>query len=260
MNYQKISSIKKMMKSAFSILFKFLITSPCMLYHCLILFFYSLKYNNKKILCKNNVSDENLILLIHGNNSGIHEMVPLANHLLENDIIKNNYNVILLKVYYGNFFKYSSIDDEMNIIKKFLSSTKYKNVILIGYSKGGLTCLNTLINMPKLIKKVITINSPVQGTRTADIFLPNLTKKFIDTKNELKENSEKINQLKSIMLNYTDRVFHIVSKNEFMIYPYTNGFYDYSNYFWIENWYYSHIGFTFNKNIIQGIIQFIFYQ
>jgi poly(3-hydroxyalkanoate) synthetase len=148
----------------------------------------------------------------------------------------------------------------MNIIKYFLSSTKYKNVILIGYSKGGLTCLNTLVNMPSLIKKVITINSPVQGTRTANIFLPKLTKKFIDTKNELEENSKRTMQLKSVMLNYLERVFHIISKNEFMIYPYTNGLYDYSNYFLIENWYYSHIGFTFNKKIIPGIIQFICYQ
>lgn len=247
-------------KSAFSILFKFLITSPCMLYHCLILFFYSLKYKNKKILCKNNVSEENLILLIHGNNSSIHEMVPLADNLLEHNHIKNNYNVILLKVYYGNFFKYSTIDEEMYIIKNFLSSTKYKNVILIGYSKGGLTCLNTLVNIPSLIKKVITINSPVQGTRTANIFLPNLSKKFIDTKNELGENSKRTMRLKSVMLNYSERVFHIISKNEFMIYPHTNGFYDYSNYFLIENWYYSHIGFMFNKKIIPAIIQFICYQ
>jgi predicted alpha/beta hydrolase family esterase len=121
---------------------------------------------SKKPFRKAKNKSDPLIICLMGylhNSSGAYKIKSL----IEN---KTGYEVKCLnpKSYFDSIDQHTkNLNDE---IKKILQGTDVKKIILIGHSMGGLVALNyALQNQEKksLIKDVITIASPFQGTKIA---------------------------------------------------------------------------------------------
>lgn len=208
-----------------------ILTLPSIIIHGIKSCYERYKYRNYSNIEYNTVQTQNLILMIHGHNGHPSNFEYLAKHLLKNKYIKNNYNVHAIKFAKTN--GYSSIESEIKQIENYLNN-KYESVILIGLSKGGLTCCNALsyyiTNKLNKIQKIITISSPLYGTTVANNFLPEFLEKIFPNvkhiKNELGHYS-KISLNTSSILSSKNKIpiYHIVPEYDHLIYPTTSAKY-----------------------------------
>jgi len=204
--------------------------------------------------------------MVHGHNGHPGDFEHLAKYLLKNNHIKDNWNIYACK--FAKLDNHSSIESEIKQIDDYLNNNHYETVILVGLSKGGLTCCsyyaNRKLNNNK-ISKIITISSPLYGTRVANKFLPSFLEKIFPNtkkiKNELGYNSNIALNTSSILSSIEDiSIYHVVPQYDHLIYPVTSAKYYFTpenNIYYCKGFKYSHIGILYNQDVVKCIENWI---
>lgn len=129
-----------------------------------------------------------LLVLIHGRNGHYTNFNPLVRAIQSNITLRCG----ILRIDLGSNSG-TSIFDEVEIVRHQLLPymDSASQIILIGLSKGGLTAVQYQITYPDKVSKIITISSPLNGTKVAT-YHPTCSV----TRNELGYNSPFIQQMK----------------------------------------------------------------
>jgi pimeloyl-ACP methyl ester carboxylesterase len=103
------------------------------------------------------------------------------------------------------------IEKTTDKLNQYIQQRQLKNIILIGHSLGGIIALNYEKKYQKIIKKVITISSPIHGAPLANILPP---KQFVPA-DQLTPNSKFLpklvqNKFKSKIINLRSKYDEIV--------------------------------------------------
>lgn len=251
------------------ILRNFLLTLPSILYHGAKSLIQKYKCNNKKDIIFNEVNTKNLILLVHGYHGHPCNFIPLVNNLVEiNPKINDIWNIRAVNLNQFDNYNNNTVENEAQLITNYLELTEFSNVILIGLSKGGLVCAKVYANNNFNIKKLITISSPLVGTRACDLFLPKMLDCIsgnLDTvRNDLGyKSSTSCNTLNALFKSEEcskSNIYHIVPQYDHLIFPPSAAMYDFvkeENIMRYNNISYSHIGMPFNKEIATSINNWI---
>jgi len=251
------------------ILRNFILTLPSILYHGTKSLIQKFKSNNKNDIIFNEVNTENLILLVHGYHGHPCNFTPLINNLVEIDPkINDVWNIRAVNLNQFDNYDNNTVENEAQLIQNYLELTEFSNVILIGLSKGGLVCAKIYANTNLNVKKLITISSPLVGTRACDLFLPKILDCIngnLDTvrKDLGYKSSVSCNTLNALMeSNDCDKnnIYHIVPQYDHLIFPSSTAMYDFvkeENIMRYNNVNYSHIGMPFNKEIAVSINKWI---
>lgn len=190
---------------------------------------------------------QKVVLFLHGRNGNCGPLVPLINN-----INKISPDLICKIVSIGNMSN-TSLFTDINNLRKVLEIYVDCEISLVGLSKGGLVILGyiTTCNDPR-IKKVITISSPIQGTKLASIF----PKHYLIYK-ELSYQSDVIMDIlkKPVMI----PLYHIVPKYDHLIIPNTSAQHPMTakDHIYRYNGMYGHIGITHSKEVTKIINQWL---
>lgn len=262
------------------ILRNFLLTLPSIIYHGSKSLIEKFKHNKKDDIVYNTVETENLILLIHGYHGHPCNFNPLVNNLMNISSQSNvqdysdlltNWNIRAVNLNQFNNYDENTVQNEARLVLNYLEVTAFKNVILIGLSKGGLVCSCAYgQHDPEkhCIKKVITISSPLNGTRSCDLYLPKILDyingNLDSVRNDLGYSSSTSSNTLNALLNGSninkDCIYHIVPEYDHMIYPSDSAMYSFvkeDNIFRYTKTTYSHIGIPFNLEIAEKIFNWI---
>jgi hypothetical protein len=249
------------------ILRNFIVTLPSIIYHGTLSLVSKFRHDSKKDIIFNTVDSNNLILLVHGYHGHPCNFTPLINNLCIDSNIKDNWNIIAVNLNQFEKYEDNTVQNEASYILQYIQNCNFENIILIGLSKGGLVCATAYAMNSMKIKKVITICSPLKGTRSCDLYLPKILDiingNLDSVRNDLgfcsSTSSNTLNLLADTEVNYKN-IFHIVPTYDHMIYPSTAALYPFvpnDNVFIYTGTMYSHIGVPFNKEIANVIIKWI---
>lgn len=206
-----------------------------------ILLFLSL-FSHKKWQCKGKGTP---LLLIHGylhpSSAWIHLM-----RMLEKAGFGPIYT-LKLGYPFDSISEYAEKIEEKK--KEIASETQRDDLILIGHSMGGLIAAFYALRLDakKNISKVITIGSPLKGTQVAKIGIGKCVLEMVPGSSFIKELAEEILKEKRVQF------FHIGSKNDQLIIPYTSAFVleDPSRTLLLEG--VGHIGLLFSTKVAEKI-------
>lgn len=152
------------------------------------------------------------VILFHGRNSNQNQYIKIINMLQ-----KFNVNIYGLTLASGS----TKISEDVNqIFTTFSDKIIGKNIIAIGISKGGLAALDFCVTHKDQFKsiKIITIASPLNGTKTTQFITCVNTKTELGYKSEYTQNLyEKVKECIGL-----DNVYHIVPKHDHVIIPYSS--------------------------------------
>ncbi len=133
--------------------------------------------------------------------------------------------------------------------KEIAAETKREDLILIGHSMGGLIAAfySLHLDAKKNIAKVITIGSPLKGTQVAKIGIGECVSEMMLHSSFTKDLTEEILKEKRVQF------FHIGSKTDQLIIPYTSAFVleDPSRTLLLEG--VGHIGLLFSRKVAEKI-------
>lgn len=187
-----------------------------------------------------------LLVLIHGRNGHYTNFDPLIDALT----LPNRQRHLILPIDLGSNSRLS-IFDEVQIVRRQLLPymTTLSNIVLIGLSKGGLTAVQYQFTYPSKIQKVITISSPLQGTKVA---------KYHPTcqlsRNELGYQSPFIVNLNSQV--NRSILYSIVPTCDHIIIP-TSSAYLKGSTFYVYRGLYSHSGILYSPDVISKVLSWI---
>lgn len=223
-----------------------LITLPSLIYHGLSnLYYRCITPPPSTIVLK----DKNVIVFVHGRGGHHSNFVPLINNIKPK--ISNRY--YLRTVDLGDT-RNTSIDEDMFKLKGALDIYPDCAITLVGLSKGGVDTMRyvTYFNMDTRIERVITISSPLRGTRITGL----LSKESITNK-ELGYRSKITRHIKTIGINIP--VYHIVPTWDHLIIPTSSAYYRSTE---EERIYYytglfNHVGITYSKDVAIAIVSWI---
>lgn len=244
----------------------FLITMPSIIYHGILSMMQKFKYDEKEDIIFNSINTNNLILFVHGYHGHPCNFFPLVRNIFELDpSIKNEWNIRAISLNKFDDYKDNTVTKEAQLIEDYLENNKYDKVILIGLSKGGLVCTTVYASSKSNIQKVITIASPLMGTKSCDLFLPKILDSISGNldyvRNDLCYYSSTSSNTLDILIEKKDaHIFHIVPKYDHMIYPSSTAMYSFvseGNVFRCDDAFYSHIGVPYNKKIAASIVDWI---
>jgi len=171
--------------------------------------------------------------------------------IVENFIMryKDKYNIFV--PYLGNN-NHSSIEDDANILlnRLYARDISLNNLILVGLSKGGLVASYFATNFNS-VEKIITISSPMMGTKMADLHWNKNVRSALGYMNE-----EVVALSQTANMN---RYYHIVPKYDHVINPIESSYYSSTsnnNIYYYEGLH-SHIGVTHSSDICDKILSWI---
>ncbi len=257
------------MNDGILILRNLILTLPSIIYHGSVSIVERFRHNSAEDIIFNVTDTNNLILLIHGYHGLPCNFVPLIDNILSiNTNIKNQWNIVAVSLNKFKDYGQNTIENETDIILKYLNdNSKYDNVILIGLSKGGLVCSNVYTKYSDKINRVITISSPLKGTKSCDIFVPKFLDKICGNLDNMRQD---LGYESDISLDICHKIFecpdsnlkfyHIVTKYDHMVYPSHSSQYDLTiekNIYRYDGMIYSHVGLPFSKKIAQQIVNWI---
>jgi hypothetical protein len=134
------------------------------------------------ILSGDYLKDQNIIVFVHGRNGAPTDFEGLINNVYESKSINfhdkkcgcielQNGQKFILRFANLRETGYSSIDEDVSKLSKQLENYVNCNIILVGASKGGLIASRYAVTQKdSRIKNVITLSSPLKGTRVVDLF------------------------------------------------------------------------------------------
>src|SRR5437868_3172429 len=200
-------------------------------------------HKNKEILNYTNHSTT-LIIYIHGKGGSPQESQLLYNHLPKNiNFYAPFLNTANTSIEDDSTFLFNKINDKFNIL--YLT-----NIILIGYSKGGTIALyfaNQYHNKCN-ISKIITISSPLNGTKLSSF------SDQTNIKNELKYDNELLQNLIYLSKNNHLKIYNIVLIKDFVVLPITSQYLTYAKDVYFINDNVSHYGIMYYDNTIKQIL------
>jgi len=248
------------------ILKNFILTLPSILYHGTKSLIEKYKHNKKEDIIFNETDTKNLILLVHGYHGHPCNFIPLIDNIINIDSnIKLVWNVRAISLNKFDDYNDNTVDNEAKLLLNYLETNDFDNVVLVGLSKGGFVCTRAYSYDNSKINKIITISSPLCGTRSCDLFLPKILD-YVNGNMDLVRNdlgyksSISSDTLNILATKNTDNIYHIVPKYDHMIYPTETAAYDFvkeKNILRYNSIKYSHIGIPFNKDIASTIIEWI---
>lgn len=266
MNYK----LEETTKERLQILCNLFVTLPSVVYHGLQNNL--LRYNNDELgtIHYNRTTTKKLILFVHGLGGGTSDFDNLFSNIKNMDNLLEEYNILSIRL------SNSTIDDDANtLILDFIQDPSFDNIIIVGLSRGGLvaTCAfykllisdNVAMNNNKnKIKKIITICSPLYGTKTCDLFSPLIRGKNqdkVDSLTDLYYQSDLCVKIATTLLENDCRIiYHIVPKYDHMIYPTDSSKYDFtsnSQIYTYDGFVYSHVGILYSKEVCDKIVDWI---
>jgi hypothetical protein len=222
------------------------------------------KLNNQNVKeCKldNNQNVEQFKL---DNNQNV-EQFKLDNNQNVEKYKLNNENVEECKLRDKYYFRAVTIDNNSNtepdedMIKLIDQIDGYKNcnIILIGHSKGGLVVSRyAATKNDDRIKKVITISSPLRGTKLVNLFVNKEAPeyKIFSYNNDIARQTEALIKEKDIDF------YHVVPGCDHVIIPDTAAMYESTHKEHIYNYggcEYSHVGILANPDVGEYILRWI---
>lgn len=209
-----------------------------------------------------NLTNKNVVVFVHGRNGHPNHWNTTITNIMDitNSTTKNGNNIILLgddKYYLRTMYlgptDNTSISNDALVLYDYLQMYKNCNVTLIGISKGGVVAMAYKILYDKNIK-VITISSPLKGTKIASLFHPSsITYQSLSYEN---------NVSKTIINGITDysNIYHIVPKYDHLIIPTSSAYYDDTpkeNIYFHDDDYYSHASIQFDVKVAKRLVEFI---
>lgn len=222
-----------------------IITLPSIVYHGIIHTYNRLMVGSSEIFIKN--SESKTLVFLHGKGGDPCNFDFIVRYLLSK--IGTKYNIYV--PYLGDT-NTSSIDEDANTLLNKLNNRciSLDNLILIGLSKGGLIASYFAANYHS-VDKIITISSPMMGTKMADL---HWDKKVRDALGFMNNSAVELSQ-KVI----TNQYYHIVPTYDHVITPIESSYYITTP---PENIYYyeglhSHIGVTHSPDICDKILSWI---
>ena len=210
--------------------------------------FYKIYHKSKAIPDDKIIEDQTVIAFIHGRNA----------HYTEGDVlIKNLYNIgipyKIIRIDLGDTSE-STIEHDADTLSDELSTLINCKIVLLGMSKGGLVASHYISTSedPRIVK-IITISSPLYGTKIANL---SPSKAVND---QLGYNNSVVLELSNKIKNINIPFYHIVPKWDHVIIPNTSAFYNFTP---LDRIYFDtsksgHLGILNNENIANIIYSWI---
>ena len=250
-----------------------IITLPSIIYHGLIHTCNRLIFGSSEIIVKSadentnelsslldrdnnssvSLSDDNYqnketktIVFLHGKGGDPCNFDFIVKYLLKN---KKKYNIFVPYLGDNNT---TSIEDDANTLLNRLKirNIPLDNIVLVGLSKGGLVAAYFATNFHS-VNKIITISSPMLGTKMADL---HWDKNVRDALGYMNKSAVDLSQTAN-----TNRYYHIVPKYDHVITPTEVAYYPStpSSNIYCYSGLHSHIGVTHSTDICDKIISWI---
>jgi triacylglycerol esterase/lipase EstA (alpha/beta hydrolase family) len=235
----KMFGLKFMYNAAF--------TSPSIVYHSL----YDMRLRSTSKILHNSLPlsssiDEekhDVIVCIHGRGGHPSDF----QHLIGKLQLYTNHK--FLAFHLNN--SHTKVSEDALTLKELLDPlmNQIKSIVLIGLSKGGLIAIKFALNC-NLVKKIITVSSPLNGT-----YIANNYPFCSNTRKELAYNSDLTQELREQSKGL--EIYSIVPKFDHMIIPTDSSYYPHSTtYFYTGH--YSHAGIIYAPEVIDQIKDWIF--
>lgn len=149
----------------------------------------------------------------------------------------------------------TSVDVDVDKLHQELDKFINCEISLIGMSKGGLVCSRYITLHNNLqIKRIITVSSPLRGTRVADLLPANSI-----TNKELGYNSTFTDTIAQIIASKNIAIYHVVPQWDNLIVPTTSAKYDSTpdtNILYYQG-YHSHVGILHDPEITNAITNWL---
>ena len=162
---------------------------------------------------------------------------------------KDKYNIFV--PYLGDNNNTSIEDDANKLLNRlYARDISLNNLILVGLSKGGLIAAYFATNFNS-VEKIITISSPMMGTKMADLHWDKNVRNALGYMNSA---AVELSQTANI-----NRFYHIVPKYDHVINPIESTYYSSTsnnNIYYYEGLH-SHIGVTHSSDICNKILSWI---
>lgn len=208
--------------------------------------------NNENIIIDNN--SDTTIVLVHGRNGSTYHFKSLIEKLK----YQTNYNIVCVQLHNTGS---TTIAEDATYLDSYLKTfnVDLSNLILVGLSKGGLVvshfanCFANNHTNNYSIKKIITISSPLHGTKVANYSIDKCTRKELGYRSEQSEKLAKL--VAGSGLNY----YHIVPKYDHVIIPQTSAMYETTapDNIYKYNGFNNHCAIVESSDVIDQIIQWI---
>ena len=233
----------------------FLLTSPTTIRD--FIYFQHNKYvvNNSLNI---NPSAKHIIVLVHGRYSCPVQFVDIQEKLLTTI----DSQTTLFPVWMKNGS--SSIRDDgqslYNQLSDYFGRQIHRELTIIGISKGGVTaCYALILNDPIFsVRKIITLSSPLKGTKLADWSFCSVTRQELSYQSQFLISLEK--RLKKLLeKNNNVKIYHIVPQWDHIIIPVEASFYNHTPSTMIlkyQGWA-GHVGIQYDPVVINQINQWV---
>lgn len=135
------------------------VTFPSFIYHGFLNNYYrsiTLAFNEEHLYMKN------VVVFVHGRGGHHADFNPMINHIRNQSLLPSYH---LRTVYLGDTH-YTTIDQDVETLRKHMEHYHDCSITLVGLSKGGSAVTKYAPTNP-CVRKVITISSPLRGTKLA---------------------------------------------------------------------------------------------
>lgn len=176
--------------------------------------------------------NQDVIVLIHGRGGHPIDFHSLIDQL--NPHIKEKYNIF--NIHLGDT-RNTRIDEDVESLSSQLEFLHNCRITLIGHSKGGIiACRYLALTEDPRIRKIITVSSPLLGTRVADCakHIENFTSKIPNLLGDLKILSTDLNYNNSALVetaeklrDHANKLYHVVAEKDHLIIPSKVAYYQY---------------------------------
>lgn len=223
------------------------VTSPSVLYHGLLNLY---RWYTAAQLNYEPISNKPVIIFIPGRGGHYTDLIPLIDNLRGHPQLSDyTYRMVDL----GNT-RYTSIDTDVDRLRRELDKYPGCTLTLIGLSKGGVVATRyvTTVADPR-VTKVITLSSPLQGTSMATFFFPSTSV----IHQELRHGSDLTSTIAKT--NFPVPIYHVVPQWDNIIVPTESSKYDFTpetNIFYYTG-YNSHMGICYSPEVSQAVAGWI---
>ena len=225
--------------------------------------YWAKKLNNKPL------SNENVILCVHGRNGSHADFIPLIDNIrklhpsgeyLYDDYDKDNFVVIDRLDYYLRTVDlgptaHTTIDEDVKTLSDHIDRM-YENcsITLVGVSKGGVVVMRYLTEMgDPTIKNVITISSPIRGTMAASLLDPESS-----VAKNLGYANPVVRQIEEKRKSARAKIYHVVPTWDQLIVPASSARYDDtpdSQIYHYDGRRYGHSGIAFCPEVARKVVE-----
>jgi len=218
------------------------------------------------------LSNQNVILFVHGRNGRHTDFNPLIDNIQKIFVVRkfsiDNYDIdCILTTSTRNYHlrtidlgptAHTTIDQDAKTLSAHINKV-YQNcyITLVGLSKGGVTVMRYLTNNNSdnnIIQNVITISSPLRGTMIADLLGGSVAENLGNANPILRQIEEKSKKIQKT------KIHHIVPTWDQLIIPASNARYENtpdSQIYHYQGMRYSHSGIAYCPDVARKIVEWV---